>query len=183
MHFRIIYFLSFLIFFTGCSKRISLEDELSCSRFTSFQNATQFSDFHKNFSINIPSGWKHKFYYNDYQSAIFMADTIKPLKETYIIDTSWKYGELILDESFKSKVKSDQLVVLKSNFEPFLDKASYWQISKGTKNGYTYHLFNLFIKTSVDTYLEIKIEFYGKNLVDERLCASFALIKSIQILN
>lgn len=182
MQFRIIYFILLLILSIGCSKRLTLENELSCSRFISFSKTTQHTDINKNFKINIPNHWKHKLYFDDYQSAIFMADTIKPLKETYIIDTSFKYGELVLDESFKSKVDNANLTVLKSNFESFHEKSCYWQISKGEKNGFKYHLFNLFIKMSVDTYIEVKTEFYGEELVDERLCEAFAIINTLTVL-
>ena len=183
MKFGITHFLLILILIAGCSKRTTLEDELSCSRFISLAWVTQRTDIHKNFKIDIPSTWKHKLYYDDYQSAIFMADTLKELTKTYILDASWKHGELNLDEAFEATISNqNSLALIKSNFEEYKGYPSYWNISKGKKKGFTYHIFEMFMKTSVDTYLEVKIDFYGEELVDERLCEALNILSTIEFI-
>ena len=117
MKFTLPFFLILLIFITGCSKKISLEDELSCPKLVSFSKTTQRTDFQNNFKLSIPNNWKYKLYYDDYQSAIFMADTIKELTETFIIDASWKYGALSFDASFETLFENkNSFQIIKSNF-------------------------------------------------------------------
>lgn len=184
MKFKILLFSLLLIFITGCTKKLSLEDELVCSKLGSFSKATQRTDFQNNFKISIPNNWKYKLYYDDYQSAVFMADTIKQLTETFIIDVSWKYGALNLDASFETLIQSKtSFQIIKSNFEEYKEFSSYWNVSKGIKNDFPYHVFNMFIQTSEEAYLEIKTEFYGEELVDERLCNAFEIINTLEFLN
>ena len=157
MNFKFGIFFFFLITTISCSRRTSLADELACSKFQSLGDTEIKQDFHKNFKIDIPINWKHKGYFDDYQSSLFAADTIKQLTETYILDIAYKNGELSINDSFSVQLnKNNSYEVLKSNIEKFKDYTSYWQVSKGEKNGYSYHIFNLFIQTSKQGYIEIK---------------------------
>ena len=183
MNFKFGFFFFLLIIAISCSKRTSLADELTCRKFQSLGDTENKQDFNKKFEIKIPVNWKHKGYFDDYQSSLFAADTLKQLTETYILDVAYKNGEINIGDSFSVQLnKNNALEVLKSNTEKFKDYTSYWQVSKGEKNGYPYHLFNMFIETSKQGYIEIKSEFYGEKLVDERLCESLGIISTLKIL-
>ena len=183
MKINFILFLILMISFLSCTKKLSLQEELDCSILSLFSDTFERKDMHKNFKIDIPRSWKHQLYYDDYQSSIFMADTIKELTATFILDVAWKNGGLKLNDSFeKSIVNTSSYTIMKSNIEQFKGLPCYWNVSKGTKNNYTYHLFNLFVKSSDHTYLEIKTEIYGEEMVDERLCEALNIINSVKIL-
>ena len=183
MNFKTFQFIILLLNIYSCSKKISLEDEMNCSNFLSIPERIERTDINKNFTIEVPKSWKYNLYYDDTQSTIYMADTIKELLQTYIIDVSSKNGELNLDQSFRENMNNQtDLTSIKSNFEKFKQLSSFWNVSKGTKNNFTYHIFNLFIKTSEVTYIEIRTELYGDNNIDERLCESFNFINSLEIL-
>ena len=183
MNFKLFYFFILLIGVFSCSKKITLENEMDCSNFISIARSNKKTDINKNFTIEVPKTWKHHLYYDDTQSTIFMADTIKELVETYIIDISKKNGELSINQEFEDTLNNQtDLTILKSNFENFKELPAYWKLSRGTKKNFTYHIFNLFVKISEVTYIEIKTEIYGDKNVDERLCESFKLINSLEIL-
>lgn len=174
--------LIFAFILTSCSQRNSLADDLACSRFITLGNTIDRTDFNKHFQLKIPETWKNQGYFDEFQSSILAADTIKQLTETYILDVAYKYGEIELDNSFVSQVNTgSDLEVLRSNFEPFKELPSYWQIAKGNKNGYTYHVFQQFAKQEIKGYIEIKTEFYGGEMVDERLCESLAIINTLEL--
>jgi hypothetical protein len=183
MNFKLFYFFILLISVFSCSKKITLENEMDCSNFISITQSNKKTDINKNFTIEVPKKWKHHLYYDDTQSTIFMADTIKELVDTYIIDVSKKNGELRLNQEFEDTLNNHtDLNILKSSFENFKELPAYWKLSRGTKKKFIYHVFNLFVKISDVTYIEIKTEIYGDKNVDERLCESFKLISSLEIL-
>lgn len=176
-------FLILMISFFSCTTKLTLQEDLDCSRPNLFVNNFERKDMHKNFKVVIPSNWKYQLYYDEYQSSIFMADTIKELTNTFILDVAWKNGNLELNNSFeKSLLHANNYSIVKSNLEQFKDSPCYWNVSKGTKNNFTYHIFNLFIKTSKENYLEIKTEIYGDEMIDERLCDALQIINTIEIL-
>ena len=111
-----------LLFLTSCSKRNSLADDLACSKFINLGETKTKSDFNKNFTVDLPLHWKKQGYFDDLQSSVQAADTIKQLSETYILDISYKYGEIEMDDSIIEQInKESNLTVLQSNFEPFID--------------------------------------------------------------
>ena len=180
MHFKFGIFLLILITMTSCAKKTALETTYNCSNSFSFSETKKVKDFKKNFAITVPTNWKTQLYYDEYQSDIFTADTTKELSKTYILDTSWKLGELKLDEEFKTKITNNSnLNIVNSKIENILQKPAFWYIQKGKKKGFDYQVLQIYLKTSVDTYLEIKTEVYGNKNVEKRFCESIKIIKSI----
>ncbi|OIQ37828.1 MAG: hypothetical protein BM563_07725 [Bacteroidetes bacterium MedPE-SWsnd-G1] len=170
------------VFSTSCTKRLSLADELACKTIPSLQGTIEKKDFKNKFSIDIPKTWKHKGYYDDYQSSIFAADTIRELTKSFILDIAYKYSAINIDKEFSKEInKSNSLNVLKFNMEIFKEKPSYWQVSKGIKNGYVLHEFQHFIQDKTFGYIEVKAEFYGEEMVDERLCEALEIINTIEL--
>lgn len=184
MKVKLVLLLSVLILIFSCSKKVSLEEDLSCSNFDLFLSTIEKSDVHNNFKIDIPKKWKYKFYYDDFQSSLFLADTLKQLTNTFILDIAYKNGELILNNQFVASLeKNSKHTIVKSNFEVFLDLDSYWQVVKGVKKNYPFHEFSMYIKISDLNYLQITSEMYGQELVDERICKMFSIINSLEIIN
>jgi len=172
-----------LITATSCLKKTVLETTFDCSNSFSFSDTKKVKDIKKNFTISIPENWKTQLYYDEFQSDIFTADTTKNLSNTYIIDTSWKLGELNLSKEFETKlISSTDMDVVNSKFENIQEKPAFWYLLKGKNKGFDYQVLQIFVKTSVDTYLEIKTEVYGNKNVEERFCESMQIIKSIQFI-
>ena len=183
LKYKIIPLAILLVSFVSCAKKTALEETINCSNSSFNSDLKQFTDVNKNYKISIPNNWKVQKYYDNFQSDIFAADTLKQLTETYILDTSFKTGELELNDEFGLKIKnstSDEIVA--SKFEVINDKFVFWHLTKGIKNNYDHHELILYFKTSADTYLQVSVEIYGSKLVDERLCEAVNIIKTIDFI-
>ena len=183
MKLKLMLLLFILIATISCHKKSSLEKEFNCINSIDLSNSKEYRDFKKNYKITIPVKWKTKLYFDEYQSDIFTADTIKQLSDSYIIDTSWKMGELNFDEDFILKNNSQtDLDLVNSKLATFLEHPAYWSLSKGQKENLEYHILNVYIKTSVDSYLLASAEIYGNQNIEKRLCESISIFNTIKIL-
>jgi len=183
LKYKFIPFAILLVFTMSCTKKTALEEIINCSTTTFDADLKEYVDVNKNYKISIPNNWKVQKYYDNFQSDIFAADTLKQLTETYILDTSFKTGELQLNAEFGLKIKnstSDEIVT--SKFEVINEKFVFWYLTKGIKNNYEHHELTLYFKTSADTYLQVSVEIYGLEMVDERLCEAINLIKTIEFI-
>lgn len=183
MQFKFGIVLLILITATSCAKKTVLETTFDCSSSVYFSNTKVVKDVKKNFTIVVPKNWKTQLYYDEFQSDIFTADTTKELSDTYILDASWKLGELKLDTEFEAKMlSSSDLSVVSSKFENIQEKPAFWLVHKGENKGFDYQVLHIYLKTTVDTYLEIKTEVYGSENVEKRFCESMQIIKSIKFI-
>ncbi|SNR35704.1 hypothetical protein [Lutibacter flavus] len=182
-HLLFIFLLMFIL--TSCVKQSDLSKSFDCKTHN-LNNLTTITDFKNNFRISIPSDWKTNLYYDNFQSEIFTADTIKQLSETYILDVSFNYGNLNFDDSFHKKTDSlltnSNLQKIKSNTIQFRNKPAYWYVVKGTKKGFNYHQFNLIVLNSENTYFTANSEIYGDNNIDDRICESISILDKIEFL-
>jgi hypothetical protein len=178
----------FLILFTAlisCKKPSKLELKLNCSSSKNYEyNKTK--DFNNNFTVNIPKHWKTNYYYNINTSEIYAADTLKELTKSFIIGISFHKGNIELNNDYNKKL--DSLLFLKKlnkyafGKESFLNKPAYWYLVNGTKDGYTYHQLNITIKNSDKSYINATSEIYGDQLINDRICKSISILKTIQFL-
>lgn len=182
---NIIFCFSIFLLLPGCSKQSEIGKILNCSS-TIYKNTQQITDFNKNFRLDIPSNWKTELYFDNYQSEIFTADTIKQLSETYIFAASFNFGSLNFDSDFHyrkdSVLRSNNLKIINSGNESFQSKPSFWYISEGTKNNFEYHRFTVYAKISENTYFSAYSEIYGNTNIDKRICESISLLESIHFL-
>ncbi|MHB1147693.1 MAG: hypothetical protein ACYC01_08880 [Lutibacter sp.] len=178
------YGLLFLLI-SACSKQSEIGKKMNCSP-TNYKNTKQITDFNKNFILNIPSNWKTELYFDNYQSEIITADTIKQLSKTFILSASFNLGTLNFDNDFHhrkdSVLKANNLKIIDSGNELFQKKPSFWYVSKGTKNNFDHHRFTVLTKISENTYFSAYSEIYGTTNIDERICESVWLLESIQFL-
>ncbi len=182
MKFRLGIILLILITVISCGKKTILETTFDCSHAT-FSDVKEVKDVKNNFKIGIPSDWKINKYFDEYESSVFVADTLKQLTDTFIIDVSYKLGELKLNQEFVAKVNADStLSIIHSEFENMFDKPAFWYVSNGKKNNYEYHTLSIYIKTSLDTYMQISTEIYGSENVEKRLCKAINIIKTIEFI-
>ena len=186
MQFRLTTSITFLFLFflmISCTKKSALEITIECANSSDIMNSKKYIDVNKNYQITIPNNWKVQKYYDAYQSDIFAADTLKQLTQTYILNTSFKNGELELNTEFELKIKNSTLnEIIASEFEVINEKFTFWYLTEGIKNNYKYHELVLYFKTSVDTYLQVSVEIYGDDLVNERLCEAISIIKTIKFI-
>lgn len=168
----------------SCEKN-ELRETFDCNTY-GFANLKTHTDILKHFKIELPSDWKTSFYYNEYASDIYSADTTKQLTETFIVDASWKQGELHLTDDFVKKIDTlnmqDSLVTTVSQFAKIKNKLSYINVAKGEQSGHPYQHLQIFIKLGVDDYLTLSSKIYGEKLAKERLCKSIDLFNRIELL-
>lgn len=181
---KYLYLICFLSIIS-CSNKLEIEKRFDCN-VPKANNTKQFTDFKKNYKIKIPKHWKTSLYYNAIQSEIFTADTTKQLTESYILETSFNLGEVTFDKNFSKKIDSvlmaDNLVLVSSGEEEFHKKPSVWYLSKGNKNGFTYHQLNLFTKLSKTNYFSTTTKVYGEHLINQRFCESISIQKTVTFL-
>ena len=103
---NIIFFSLIFLLISACSKQSEIGKKMNCSP-TTYKNTKEITDFNKNFILSIPSNWKTELYFDNYQSEIFTADTIKQLSETYILAASFNLGTLNFDSDFHHRKDSE----------------------------------------------------------------------------
>lgn len=174
-----------ILLLSGCSKQSEIGKKMNCGP-TIYENTKQITDFNKNFTLNIPSNWKTELYFDNYQSEIFTADTIKELSKSFILAASFNLGALNFDGDFHQRkdsvLSANNLKIIDSGNQSFQSKPSFWYVSKGTKNNFGYHRFTVMTKLSENTYFSAYAEIYGNTNIDKRICESISLLESIQFL-
>ena len=169
--------------FLGCENS-KFEREFDCDTPVHFTNTKTYKDVLNHFEIDIPKNWRTKLYYDELQSKVYTADTTKQLSESYIIDVTWRQGELIFNDEFEEKVnelasRDFQLIPVKSGYGKFLDKPSYYHISTGKNANMNWHFLQIYVQYNTDEYYLLSSKIYGDDFVSERICATFALFKNI----
>ena len=106
------------------------EKEFECETPISYTQTKTYKDVLKHFEIDVPNNWKSELYYDEYQSALYTADTTKALRETYILDIAWHQGELVLNKEFEVRVAQNasrnlKLVPVRSGFGEYLGHPAY----------------------------------------------------------
>ncbi|WP_157603733.1 hypothetical protein [Polaribacter atrinae] len=171
-----------LLFFS-CSQQSEISKQFNCTP-TTFKNLEKVQDVKNLFSIEIPNTWKTNLYYDDLQSSIYTADTTKQLTESLLLDVTFINKNINFDTSFKLKQEqenlSKSLIKIKSEEITFLEKPTYFTVSKGKKGKFEYQVCHLFIKTNEQNFILAKAEIYGDSLVNKRVCDAFALLEKIK---
>jgi len=178
-------FLVVIILLLSCSNPSKLQEKFTC-KIAEVENLKIINDFNKNFKLSISNNWKTTLYFNKYESEIFAADTLKQLTESFILGTSFNLGVLNFDIDFHKKtdsiLKQSNLEIINSGKDLFQSKQAYWYLAKGSKNGFTYHQFNLTAKLSENTYFNGYSEIYGDNNINERICETISILEKIEFL-
>ncbi len=173
-----------LIVLVSCKKQTQLQKEFNCKTNSSFSDLEKIDDFKNKFSLQVPSKWATKLFYNNHETNIMTADSLKSFTKTYILDVSLVSGDLQLNEYFTTKtiqnlVTEESLVTIKHELTTFKDMPAIWFLSVGKSGDYKYHYFQLFAKNSPVDYFKITTKIYGDELIDERLCESIALMQKL----
>jgi len=184
--FLIISTLSFLFLLASCAETpTELSTNFSCENSSKISNLESVKDFKDNFTIKTPKHWNTKLYYDNRQSEIFTADTIKTLSDSYIMDYSVISNTINIDETLEAKVKqitqNNAMETIQESFLKHKEYDAFAHLSKGTSRGLTLHVFQYYIKLEEEQYLLIKSEFYGDKDFESRFCESLSLINQIKI--
>ena len=179
---------SVLLLFSSCQHPVpEISKVFSCKNIEITEELERVDDFKQNFSIAVPKQWKTKLYYDNKESEIFSADTIKTITDTYIMDFSSRIGSIEIDDVLKEKVRqktmNNNLKMIEESFHNFKGYAAYAHLGKGKSKGMDLYVFQYYIKINNDKYMLIKTEFYGEENFDSRFCESLALIEKIKIQN
>lgn len=172
--------------FVSCQSNL-LKQEFACETNADFSELKEYRDFLKHFRVQVPKNWKTSLYYDEYSSDIYSADTTKQLTDSYVLEMSWKQGELKLDGAFAKNINEklhfeEKLKVTKSGFGKFKKKPMYFNLSEGIRSGINYKYLQIFIQTNIDEYITLTSKIFGDKLVDERLCQSVELFDSLELI-
>jgi len=164
------------------------EKEFECDTPISYTQTKNFKDVLNHFEIEVPSNWKSELYYDEYQSALYTADTTKTLRETYILDIAWHQGELVLNKDFEVRVAENatrnlKLIPVKSGFGEYLGHPAYYHIATGKSDDLSWHYLEVYVQHKVDEYYTFTSKIYGNEFVSERICASFSVFNEITFLD
>ena len=168
---KYIFALTFLtIFLTSCQKS-KFEREFECETPSSYTQTKTYKDILGHFEIDVPSSWKTELYYDEYQSALYSADTTKTLRETFILDVSWRQGELVLNKDFEVKVAKNatrnlRLIPVKSGFGEYLGNPAYYHIATGKSDDLSWHYLEVYVQHKVDEYYVFTAKIYGNEFVN-----------------
>ena len=172
-----------LLFFS-CQNQSELSKEFNCKKST-IENLETIKDVKNLFSVKFPKHWKTNLFYDNLQSSIYTADTTKQLTETMLLDVTLVKKEISFNDTFKLQKEqeslSKNLIQTKSKELSFLNKPSFYTISKGKKGKFSYQICNIYIKINNQNFIFAKAEVYGDSLVKQRLCKGFNLIEKIKI--
>ncbi len=160
-----------------------IEKDFNCKT-PNYSNLERVTDYKKNFHMSIPKNWKTKLYYDDAVSSIYSADTTVSLTNSTLIDASYILNTTQINEEFIHKVKADniklQLEEVNSKKTTFINNEAYYNLAKGKKGKFQYHVLNVFSKANTG-FLHIKTEIYGDSLVNERICKAVKLMHNIEL--
>ena len=175
------------LFLTSCQKS-KFEREFECETPSSYTQTKTYKDVLGHFEIDVPSSWKTELYYDEYQSALYSADTTKTLRETFILDVSWRQWELVLNKDFEVKVAQNatrnlKLIPVKSGFGDYLGNPAYYHIATGKSDDLSWHYLEVYVQHKVDEYYVFTAKIYGDKFVSERICSSFSIFGDIIFLD
>ena len=174
--------LASLVFFS-CSDQTKIHKHFNCNP-TTFKDLEEVKDVKNLFSLELPKSWKTNLYYDDIQSSIYTADTTKQLTESLLLDVTFINKSINFDTSFKlERAQEDiskSLINIKSEETNFLEKPSYYTVSKGKKGKFDYQVCHVFIKINDQNFILAKAEVYGDSLVNKRLCEALTLMKKLK---
>ncbi|PIE49406.1 MAG: hypothetical protein CSA39_02795 [Flavobacteriales bacterium] len=178
------FFLAVLL--VSCGKD-QLSNHFNCKDINTKNNLKEYRDFLKNFYIEIPDNWKTELFYDEYSSSVFAADTTKNLTESFLLDISWRQGELNIDDAFKKQLQdsvlnTQRLTTIKDGMITFKDKPSFFNLAGGKQGNYNYQFFQLYVKTGMDEYITLTSKVYGDKKIARRICESIAYFNTLRII-
>ena len=177
-------FLVFLILI-GCQKTNQLSSEFTCEIVYDLPLSSE-TDLKKKFQIGIPTNWKVNLYQDEVQSSIYVADTTVSLSKSILMDVTWVKDNIKFDKVFF--LKNEQEELLKKNIKvsskeiEFQGKKAHYSLYKGNKNKLPFQSLHSFIKIDEKSFLKVKIDVYGTEENQERLCKALSIIDRIKIL-
>ena len=179
-------FLMMITFLSSCnSQKSEFATLFNCNQEIYNSELKTLTDIHKNYSISIPNHWKISYYYDESQSDIYVADTLKPLTSTYILNFSNKKGLLLLNEDFKKKIhdelSTNGLKIIRDKKLAKTENFDYYVYSKGIRNQFPYYQIQLYKAVNKQSFFDVKIEIYGDQQLENRICEAIHFIELLQI--
>ena len=172
---------------SSCNEKVTVSNTFDCNTPNQLTNTKKYKDVLSHFKIDIPKSWKTKLYFDEFQSEVYSADTTKQLSETYIAEITWHQGELNFNEDFEGNVniillEKEKLEIVQHGYADFINYKSYYNLSVGKNTDITYHYLQIYLQYNIDEYYTFTTKIYGDDFINERICASISLFKSIQFL-
>jgi hypothetical protein len=171
------------VLLTSCHSTHNLDEIFNCTATKKLNQLETITDFKSGFSVDIPKSWNTKLYYDELNSEIFTADTLKTLQETFIMEFAMINSALKLDNHFidelQRKTTQDGLTTIKKGMATFDKHKGYYHLGQGTAHETPIQIFQWYIPVDEMHYFRIKTQIYGQENADERLCESFQLINHI----
>jgi hypothetical protein len=183
MKYLLLLFIASLLFYS-CKKQSYISTNFNCKEIK-ITNLEEVKDVKNLFTLQLPKSWKTNLFYDKMQSSIYTADTTKQLTETVLLDITHINNAINFNTLFKLKQEQESLakdlIQTQSKEITFLNKPSYFTVSKGKKGNYAYKICQIFIKINQEQLILAKAEVYGDSLVNKRMCTAITLIEKIKI--
>lgn len=175
-----------VLFLSSCNRKTELKKEFSCQSSSTLGTTEKVMDFKEGFSVDIPKKWKSSLYYDERQSEIFCADTIKTIDQTYLMEFALIDGKISVNPAFQKQVQvlttEKELQLVQDGFVDFDTYKGYYHLGKSTHKDMEINIFQYYIQIDKEHYLLVKTDIYGSEKITERLCESIQLIESIQFI-
>lgn len=181
--YQLVTILTVFLLISACTSPSELQKEFDCSS-SKFSNLETVQDFKKVFTVEIPKNWKTNLYYDTLQSTIYSADTTKQLTETTIYDFNLVQQSIEFDDKFQLELESESLaqglISTRKKALTINEKPSFYILSRGKKQNFPYQKLAIYQKLNDQNFIHTKVEIYGNNLVNERLCKAIGLVETIK---
>lgn len=170
----------------SCTHKSALSADFECESISSFETQKE-EDLKRKFEISVPKSWKINLYQDEIQSSIFIADTAVSLSKSILIDATWVDKTIDFDRTFKLKNEREALlkglIKINSNDFTFKRNLAHYTLYKGVKNNLAFQSLQTFIQTESKNFIQINIDIYGDQQVQDRICEALSIVENIKIKN
>ena len=102
-----------------------------------------------------------------------------------MLEVNHNNGNLVIDDKLKYDLASklleeEKLSVFADGKTSINNKDAFWVKAKNVEGKYLYHQLLLLIKDTSTQYFEVKTKVYGEENIDDRICESVTIIKSLE---
>lgn len=177
----------FILFFASCSdSSISKKLKIDCSDNYDFNQLKTTKDTRGNFEMKIPSNWKKEMFVNENETRLYFADTTRELNKTFIIDIGLYFSKVKIDTDFmnskKIQIEEGQNIELeKLSKINYKDTDGYVVQTKSSELNLNKTGIEIYLNNKNDSYYILKIDAYGMENIESRICEALNLLEYFQI--
>lgn len=178
-------FLIFSVSLTSCSKdTISSNFNYNCNYNFEYPKLQTTKDTNGNFEIKIPFNWKKEFFMSDSETRLYFADTTRQLTEAFIIDIGLYNSPQKIEEEYlkeiKKEIRNSKNAKVTDKTITFQEKPGYILEIQLTEMNINKNSIHIYLQNKNNSYYFIKIDAYGTELINKRLCEALQILDKIE---